>query len=95
MQHRMLEIAQTNLFKRQLKKCRKRGWDVSELEEVVALLQQQKELPAKYRDHALSGDRAGQRDCHIKSDWILIYAVRENVLILQLLATGSHADLDL
>ena len=95
MRHLMLEIAQTNLFKRQLKKCRKRGWDVAELEVVVSLLQKQEELPAKYKDHALSGDRAGQRDCHIRPDWILIYTVREDVLILQLLATGSHADLSL
>ena len=91
----MLEIAQTNLFKRQLKKCRKRGWDVGELEVVVSLLQWQEKLPAKYQDHALSGDRAGQRDCHIKPDWVLIYAIREDVLVLQLLATGSHSDLSL
>jgi len=91
----VLDIAQTNLFKHQLKKCRKRGWNVTALEVVVNLLQKQEELPAKYKDHALSGERAGQRDCPIRPDWILIYAVREDVLVLQLLATGSHADLSL
>ena len=89
----MLEIVQTNLFKKQLKRCRKRGWDMSALERVVGMLQRQEDLPEAYRDHGLSGDREGQRDCHVKPDWILIYRIREDVLILQLLETGSHSDI--
>jgi len=89
----MLSIVQTNLFKKQLKHCRKRGWDMSELNKVVGMLQRQEALPEKYRDHGLLGERAGQRDCHIGSDWVLIYRIRKEVLILQLLETGSHSDL--
>ncbi len=88
-------IALTNTFKRQLKLCRKRGWDLSELNNVVTLLQTGETLPEKYRDHALTGDRVGQRDCHIHPDWILIYRIRNDVLILQLLETGTHSDLEL
>lgn len=91
----MLEIVQTKLFKKHLKQCLRRGWDVSAIDEVVKMLQNRETLPEKYRDHALSGDRVGQRDCHIKPDWVLIYRIREDVLILQLLDTGSHSDLSL
>ena len=51
----MLEIAQTNLFKKQLKRCCKRGWDVDSINKVVSMLQKEEMLPEKYRDHALSG----------------------------------------
>lgn len=91
----MLKIVQTSAFKKHLKQCRKRGLDMAALEEVISMLQRREELPEKYRDHALSGDRIGQRDCHIKPDWILIYRIREDVLVLQLLDTGSHSDLSL
>jgi len=91
----MLRLVTTNLFKKQLKRCRKRGWDMNALDEVVTLLQKGKPLPEEYRDHGLSGDRTGQRDCHIKPDWVLIYRVRKEVLVLQLLETGSHSDLSL
>jgi mRNA interferase YafQ len=91
----MLKIAQTNLFKKQLKRCRRRGWDMDAMSEVIGMLQRGETLPEKYQDHTLSGDRIGQRDCHIKPDWVLIYRVREDALILQLLETGSHSDLSL
>ncbi|MDR1271966.1 MAG: type II toxin-antitoxin system YafQ family toxin [Clostridiales Family XIII bacterium] len=91
----MLRIAQTNLFKKQIKQCRKRGWDMGSMSKVVNMLQKGEALPERHRDHALSGDRTGQRDCHVKPDWILIYRVREDVLVLQLLETGSHSDLSL
>lgn len=48
-----------------------------------------------YRDHALTADRAGLRDCHIRPDWVLIYQIRETELVLVLVETGSHADLGL
>ena len=66
---------------------------MSELDRVVEMLQRQEVLPEKYRDHGLSGERAGQRDCLIGPDWVLIYRIRKEVLILQLLETGSHSDL--
>ncbi len=89
----MLDIVQTSLFRKQLKRCKKRGLDLSELSQVVGMLQNREKLPTKYRDHALTGDRLGQRDCHINPDWILIYRIREDILILELLETGSHSDL--
>jgi mRNA interferase YafQ len=91
----MLAIAQTNLFKKQLKQARKRGWNMDDHAAVVELLQREEQLPERYRDHALSGDRAGQRDCHVKPDWVLIYKVRSEVLVLELLETGTHSDLGL
>lgn len=91
----MLKIVQTSIFKKHLKQCRRRSWDMTALEDVVGMLQRGETLSEKYRDHALSGDRIDQRDCHVKPDWILIYRIREDALILQLLDTGSHSDLPL
>ena len=50
-------------------------------------------LPEKNRDHALTGDWIGHRECHIQPDWLLIYRIEDNVLVLTLARTGSHSDL--
>jgi addiction module toxin, relE/stbE family len=63
------------------------------LEKVIELLANQKPLPEKNRDHQLSGDYAGCRECHITPDWLLIYEVADEELILYLTRTGSHSDL--
>lgn len=89
----MLAIVPSRLFKRQLKLLRKRDYDLQELDYVITLLQEGRQLPAKYRDHALAGERKGQRDCHVRPDWLLIYEIREDDLILALLETGTHSDL--
>ena len=89
----MLSIVPSTLFRRQLKLLRKRNYDLRELEHVVTLLQEGRQLPPKYRDHVLTGERQGQRDCHIRPDWLLIYEIRGDDLILALLETGTHADL--
>lgn len=91
----MLEVVPSSLFRKQLKRCRKRGWDLSKLEEVVSLLQNRVALPSRYRDHALVGNHKGMRDCHIQPDWVLIYEIREKELALLLLETGSHSDLNI
>jgi len=83
----------TTLFKKQRKLLMKRGYDISELDSVVLLLANGETLPAKYRDHALSGNRMGLRDCHIRPDWLLIYERDNTVLTLLLCETGSHADI--
>ncbi len=62
---------------------------------VVEMLRRRETLPVRYRDHALTADRAGLRDCHIRPDWVLIYQIRETELVLVLVETGSHADLGL
>ena len=89
----MYKIAQTNAFKRDLKAMIKRGVDISLLDEIVTTLASGEPLDFKYRDHPLTGNYKGSRECHIKPDWLLIYCVENDVLILTLMRTGSHSDL--
>ena len=72
---------------------KKRGLDVSLLDDVVDLLRQGRQLDEKYRDHGLSGNFAGFRECHIKSDWLLVYLIEDDVLTLTLVDTGTHSDI--
>ena len=71
---------------------KKRGLDVSELDSVVDLLRQGKQLDERYRDHGLSGSFTGFRECHIKPDWLLIYLIENDILTLTLVDTGTHSD---
>ena len=81
-------------FRKNLKKMLRRGKDVNKLNEVVLKLAQGETLPPKYKDHALSGDLTGLRDCHIENDWVLLYFYTSTgELILTLTDTGTHADL--
>ena len=89
----MLKIKFLNSFKKDYKRIVKRGYDIALLENVIRMLADGETLPAKYRDHALVGDFAGCRECHITPDWLLIYEVRESELILVLSRTGTHSDL--
>ena len=89
------EILQTTRFKKSLKKMLKRGKDRTKLRTVVAMLARGETLPVKYKDHALIGDFAGSRDCHIENDWVLIYKIIDDVLVLTLADTGTHSDLGL
>ncbi|MFV0533026.1 MAG: type II toxin-antitoxin system YafQ family toxin [Cumulibacter sp.] len=70
---------------------KKRGKDLQKLKAAINLLVTEKPLPDRYRDHSLSGNWAGWRDCHIEPDWLLLYKVTEDVLMLG--RTGTHADL--
>ncbi|MBO5365583.1 MAG: type II toxin-antitoxin system YafQ family toxin, partial [Peptococcaceae bacterium] len=79
--------------KRDLKLARKRGLDISLLDEVVMQLASEIPLAAKYRDHDLKGNYAGFRECHILPDWLLIYRIDGNDLMLFLARTGTHSDL--
>ena len=89
----MLTIRYQTVFKRDYKRIVKRGYDIRLLEEVISILAENRPLPQKYRDHSLSGDYSGCRECHITPDWLLIYQIRENELILYLTRTGTHSDL--
>lgn len=80
-------------FKRSYKLAQKRGMDVSALKDIVARLSNGIPLPAKYKDHALKGNWSGFRECHIQSDWLLIYLIEDDILTLTLVDTGTHADL--
>lgn len=71
----------------------RRGQPMEELDEVIRLLAEGEELPEKYRDHALVGNWLGHRECHIRPDWLLVYAVNSRTLVLALARTGTHSDL--
>lgn len=83
----------TSQFKKDLKLMKKRGNDLTLLEEVLSLLADGKPLAEKYRNHTLTGDFVGCSECHIKPDWLLVYEYDEEILYLYLLRTGSHSDL--
>ena len=89
----MLDVKFTNLFKKDYKAAQKRGLKIEKLHQVIAALREQKELPAKNRDHALTGNYKGFRECHVEPDWLLIYQIKDDELILLLSRTGSHSDL--
>ena len=83
----------TNRIKKQLKLLEKRGYDMNLFKETVSLLLDGTPLPPQYSDHPLKGDKRGYRDCHIKSDWVLIYKTDEQILTLVLIETGTHSDI--
>ena len=83
----------TNRIKRQLKTLEKRGYNMNLFKEVVNMLLDCKTLSPKYRDHPLSGDKRGYRDCHIKGDWVLIYKIDKGILTLIMSETGTHSDI--
>ena len=80
-------------YRKQYKLLQRRGYDMSLLDEVVLALASGQTLPPKYNDHPLKGDMRGYRDCHIQGDWVLIYKIDKNVLILTLSQTGTHSDI--
>lgn len=87
----MLKLITSGRFDRELKKLKKRNYDMEKLKEVAKLLQQKKSLPAKYRPHKLKGNFIGYWECHIQPDWLLVYKTTDDELIL--FATGTHSDL--
>jgi len=87
----MRRIAQRRRFRADLKRQKRRGKNVAELIAAVELLAEQGALPSAYRPHRLSGEWRGVWECHIEADWLLIYAVNDEEVLL--IRTGSHADL--
>lgn len=87
------ELIFTGKFKRSLKLARKRGLDLSLLENVIDMLQNNIALEEKYRDHELKGKYQGFWECHIQPDWLLPYLKEDGILTLTLIDTGTHADL--
>lgn len=82
-------VKYTTSFKKDYKRAIKRGLKIELLEQVVALLAMGEPLPDKNRDHDLSGDWAGHRECHILPDWLLVYRIEDDVLVLTLARTGT------
>ena len=86
-------VRTTTRFRKDYKLLQRRGLDMSKLEAVVALLVAGATLAEQYHDHALVGDFVGFRECHVAPDWLLIYCIENNLLILTLSRTGTHCDL--
>lgn len=86
-------VKYTTQFKKDYKLAIKRGLDIGLLENVIVLLSMGIPLPEKNRDHALTGNWTGHRECHVLPDWLLIYRIEEDVLVLTLSHTGTHSDL--
>lgn len=89
----MYKIYTTNRFEKDLKLCKKRNYNLSLLKEVIDLLQLNGKLPLKYKPHKLSGDYADCWECHIKSDWLLVWKQNDKELTLLFTNTGTHSDL--
>ena len=89
----MLKLKITSKFKKDYKRMKKQGKDMRLLGEVIDLLLAEKVLDDKYHDHPLYGNYVGFRECHILPDWLLIYAIDTDQLILTASRTGSHSDL--
>ena len=88
-----LGLRKTRQFEKDLKRMAKRGMPLRELETVIDRLLDQTPLPEKHRDHPLVGDYAGFRECHVRPDWLLIYMVQADRLVLTCMRTGIHSDL--
>ena len=89
----MYRVVTTNQFRKDYKKAYKRGYHLNLLESVVEMLTAGEALPEKYRDHPLTRNWVGKRECHIAPDWLLVYQIQEDILILTLTRTGTHSDL--
>ena len=86
-------IKATTKFQKDLKRVQKRGYDISLITDIIKKLANGEQLPEKNKDHALSGNFTGCRECHITPDWLLIYEIDNGELILYLTRTGTHSDL--
>lgn len=87
------QIEISTKFKKDYKTIVKRGYNISLLQQVVSMLAEGIELPQKYKDHSLTGNYVGYRECHITPDWLLIYKKVEDALVLFVTRTGTHSDL--
>ena len=89
----MYTVKPTSQFKKDLKLAQKRGYNIQDITDIIKKLAVGETLPEKNHDHPLTGNFKGCRECHITSDWLLIYEISENKLILYLTRTGTHSDL--
>lgn len=86
-------IKYTTQFKKDIKRAQKANLDITLLKDIVAKLANGEELDVKHKDHSLKGIWVNHRECHIQPDWLLIYKLQDDVLILTLTRTGSHSEL--
>jgi mRNA interferase YafQ len=88
-----LKVVWTSRFKKDYKLAMKRGLNIDLIDNVIRMLSSNQALPKEYNDHPLNGNWKGFRECHIEPDWLLIYRIEKDVLVLTLQRTGSHSDL--
>ena len=88
-----MKIKYHNSFKKDYKRIKKRGRNIEKLKHVIELLASGQKMDQKYRDHELTGNYKNFRECHIEPDWLLIYQIENEELILILSRTGTHSDL--
>ena len=89
----MLDVDFASQFKKDMKRKRKQGAELAKIDEVITMLRSGEPLPERNRDHALSGTYHGHRECHIEPDWLLIYRIDSDLLVLTAVRTGSHSEL--
>ena len=89
----MYEVKPSSRFKKDLRLAEKRGCRIPLITEVIKTLAAGKRLPERNKDHALTGNWIGHRECHIAPDWLLIYKIENDILVLTLTRTGTHSDL--
>ncbi len=89
----MYNIKATNQFMKDLKRCKKRGYDIPLLEKVIDALQKTGKVPDMHKPHKLSGNYINCWECHIKPDWLLVWQQNDMELLLLFIATGTHSDL--
>ena len=87
------EIRNTTQFKKDYKLAKRRDMNIALLKDIVTKLANGEPLDARHKDHPLSGDWIGYRECHIQPDWLLIYRIENDILVLTLSRTGTHSDL--
>lgn len=87
------EVRFTNQYKKDLKLAKKQGKDIEKMYDIVEMLANGEALEPKYRDHSLTGNLKGLRECHIEPDWLLVYEIIDDVLVLMLNRLGSHSEL--
>lgn len=89
----MLDIILSNRFKKDLKLAAKRGYNLTLLDKIINQLANRQKLASKHKDHELTGNYSGFRECHIQPDWLLVYRIEESDLMLFLFRIGTHSDL--
>lgn len=89
----MYSVFVTSRFKRSLKRCKKRGLDIAEIELIITLLQREGKLSQKYNPHKLKGAYAKCWECHIQPNWLLVWQQNDTKLTLIMIDTGTHSDL--
>ena len=89
----MLDVRYSTKFKKDFKTCIKRHYKMELLQQAIDILRIPDALPPNNRDHNLSGNYSGYRECHIEPDWLLIYEILDDILVLSISRTGTHSDL--